>query len=144
LGGGDIVAEPGYRGHYASFDLKDHEEVTHINIDKMDDIHAQLVNMITQIARVPAKADGEPVPLRYVVPPKAAVELWDSGTPLLLVRPGKTLDSLAADYHLPIWSLVQANQLPESAPLAKGQRIIIPRHLLPAATTPVQTSARQQ
>ena len=36
LGGGDIVAEPGYQGHYASFDMKQHEEVTHINIDKMD------------------------------------------------------------------------------------------------------------
>ncbi len=144
LGGGDIVAVPGYRGHYASFDLKDHEEVTHINIDKMDDVHEQLVKMVTQLARVPATADSEPVPLRYVVPPKAAVELWDSGTPLL-VRRGKplTLDKLATDYHLPLWSLVQANQLSESATLATGQRIIIPRHLLPVTTTAVQTSVRQ-
>jgi Thioesterase domain len=66
LGGGDIVAVPGYRGHYASFDLKDHDEVTHINIDKMDDVHAQLVSMVTQLARVPAKADSDPIPLRYV------------------------------------------------------------------------------
>ena len=36
LGGGDVVAEQGYRGHYASFDLKQHPEITHINIDKMD------------------------------------------------------------------------------------------------------------
>ena len=43
LGGGDVVAEQGYQGHYASFDLKQHEEVTHINIDKMDSIHEQLV-----------------------------------------------------------------------------------------------------
>src|SRR5882724_7526167 len=125
LGGGDIVAMPGYHGHYASFDLKDHEEVTHINIDKMDDIHKQLVNMVIQLARVPAKAEGEPIPLRYVVPPGANVELWDSGAPLLLARPGKTLDKLAADYHLPIWSLVQANQLSASAPLTPGQRIVI-------------------
>jgi pimeloyl-ACP methyl ester carboxylesterase len=143
LGGGDIVAMPGYHGHYASFDLKDHEEVTHINIDKMDDIHTQLVNMVIQLARVPAKAEGEPIPLRYVVPPGANVELWDSGAPLLLARPGKTLDKLAADYHLPIWSLVQANQLSASAPLTPGQRIVIPRHLLPVSTTSVQTSARQ-
>jgi thioesterase domain-containing protein len=143
LGGGDIVAVPGYRGHYASFDLKDHDEVTHINIDKMDDIHAQLVSMVTQLARVPARADSDPIPLRYVVPPKAAVELWDSGTPLV-VRPGKTqttLNKLATDYHVPLWSLVQANRLAESAPLAAGQRIVIPRHLLPVDTTAVQTSA---
>jgi pimeloyl-ACP methyl ester carboxylesterase len=143
LGGGDIVAVPGYRGHYASFDLKDHDEVTHINIDKMDDIHAQLVSMVTQLARVPAKADSDPIPLRYVVPPKAAVELWDSGTPFV-VRPGKTqttLSKLAMDYHVPLWSLVQANRLSENAPLAAGQRVVIPRHLLPADTTAVQTSA---
>lgn len=147
LGGGDIVAVPGYRGHYASFDLKDHDEVTHINIDKMDDIHTQIVNMVTQLGRVPAKAQGESLPLRYVVPPKAAVELWDSGTPLSLPRPGKTtwtLGRLASDYHVPIWSLVQANnQLSESAPLTAGQRIVIPRHLLPVSATAVQTSARQ-
>src|SRR5947207_2256939 len=50
LGGGDVVPEPGYQGHYASFDMKDHEEVTHINIDKMDTIHAQLVTAIIQLA----------------------------------------------------------------------------------------------
>ncbi len=42
LGGGDVVAEPGYQGHYASFDMKQHEEVTHINIDKMDSVHAAI------------------------------------------------------------------------------------------------------
>jgi hypothetical protein len=143
LGGGDIVAVPGYHGHYASFDLKDHDEVSHINIDKMDDIHTQLVNMILQLPRVPARADSDPIPLRYVVPPQAAVELWDSGTPMVLTRPGKTLDKLALDYHVPIWSLVQANKLSESAPLAAGQRVVIPRHLLPPSTTAAQASARQ-
>jgi pimeloyl-ACP methyl ester carboxylesterase len=146
LGGGDIVAVPGFRGHYASFDLKDHEEVTHINIDKMNDVHTQLVNMVLQLGRVPARAQGESLPLRYVVPPKAVVELWDSGTPLMLGRPGKTtltLGRLAAEYHVPIWSLVQANQLSESAPLVPGQRVVIPRHLLPISTAPVQASARQ-
>jgi Alpha/beta hydrolase family len=145
LGGGDIVAMPGYRGHYASYDLKDHDEVTHINIDKMDDLHAQLVNMVTQIARVPARADSDPIPLRYVVPPKVPVELWDSGTPLIVAKPGNktTLGKLATDYHLPIWSLAQINQLSESTPLAAGQRVVIPRHLLPAPTPAVQTSARQ-
>jgi pimeloyl-ACP methyl ester carboxylesterase len=143
LGGGDIVAVPGYRNHYASYDLKDHDEVSHINIDKMDDIHAQLVNMVTQLPRVSAKAESDPpIQLRYVVPPKQPVELFDSGTPLFLRRP-KALDKLAAEFHLPVWSLVQANQLPENAPLAAGQRVIIPRHLLPPQPAPVQTSARQ-
>jgi hypothetical protein len=132
LGGGDIAAEPGYRGHYASFDLKQHKEVTHINIDKVTFIHEQLAAMIRAIAGVPAMAEGERVPLRYVVPPQAAVELWDSGTPLP-ARPGDTLSVMAAAYHVPLWSLLQANQLPVSAPLAAGQRVIVPRHLVPLA-----------
>lgn len=137
LGGGDIVAEAGYRGHYASFDMKDHDEVTHINIDKLDYVHAQLINMVSEIARVPATSDTNPVPLRYVVPPNVTVELWDSGTSLS-VRPGETLARLAADHHVPLWSLAQANRLADNAQLVAGQRIVVPRHLQPAVATAEQ------
>jgi pimeloyl-ACP methyl ester carboxylesterase len=143
LGGGDVKPEPGYRGHYASFDMKDHDEVTHINIEKMDDVHVQLVNMIAQLAQTPATAETDPVPLRYLIPPTASLELWDSGIPLF-VRPGDTLEQIAAAYHVPLWALQQANQGAGSAPLIPGERIVIPRHLLPlaAASTPqVSTNA---
>jgi predicted alpha/beta-hydrolase family hydrolase len=50
LGGGDVRPVQGYQGHYASFDLAKHDEVTHINIDKMDSVHQQLVAMIVQLA----------------------------------------------------------------------------------------------
>jgi hypothetical protein len=142
LGGGDIVAEPGYHGHYASFDMKDHEEVTHINIDKLDYVHAQLVSMITDLPKVPATAEVNPLPLRYVVPPDATVELWDSGT-ALSVRRGETLQKLAADSHVPMWSLLQANQLPQNAQLSTGQRIVVPRHLLPPPPLPPAAAAPQ-
>jgi LysM domain-containing protein len=141
LGGGDVVARQGYRGHYASFDLKEHDEITHINIDKADIIHDQLVNMILQLSKVPAMAEGEPLPLRYVVPPNAPLELWDSGTPIS-ARPGQTLEQVSEAYHVPLWSLVQANRLAENAPLASGQRIIVPRHLLPM-TNFLQTSSQR-
>ena len=134
LGGGDVVAEPGYQGHYASFDLKQHEEVTHINIDKMDSIHQQLVTAIAQLATMPAPLDREAMPLRYVVPPDAPIELWDSGTPQL-ARSGDTLEKLAAFNHVPLWSLTQANQYSENTPLPVGQRVVIPRRLAaPVAT----------
>src|SRR6478609_6549025 len=81
LGGGDVVPEPGYQGHYASFDMKDHPEITHINIDKVDSIHDQLATAVTQLATTPVQSNGEALPLRFVVPPEAPVELWDSGTP---------------------------------------------------------------
>jgi LysM repeat protein len=143
LGGGDVKPEPGYRGHYASFDMKDHNEVSHINIDKMNDVHAQLVNMIGQLAQTPATVDPDPVQLRYLVPPEVSVELWDSGTPVF-VRPGDTLEQIASTYNLPLWAVQQANQGTGGAPLIPGERIVIPRHLMPlaataAATPPVST-----
>jgi predicted alpha/beta-hydrolase family hydrolase len=140
LGGGDIVAREGFRGHYASFDLSKHDEVTHINIDKMDSVHEQLVNAIVQLATTPT--NGEALPLRYVVPPGSAVELWDSGIGLL-ARSGDTLESLAAAQNLPLWSLTQINHLPGNAPLADGQRVIVPRHLPALAVLSAQTPAER-
>ena len=90
LGGGDVKPLPGYRGHYASFDLSEHDEVSHITIDKMDDVHQQLVAKIVQLATTPMKEEGELVPLRYVVPPNTAIELWDSGT-AVFVNQGRDL-----------------------------------------------------
>ena len=142
LGGGDIVAEPGYQGHYASFDLKQHEEVTHINIDKMDSIHAQLVTAITQLAATPLPPKGEALPLRYVVPPDAPIELWDSGVPQS-ARSGDTLERLAAANHVPLWSLTQLNEFSETAPLSQGQRVLVPRRLVPPVATSVAARAKR-
>jgi len=140
LGGGDIVAEPGYQGLYASFDLKEHGEVTHINIDKMDTVHEQLVTAITQLATTPLPAKGETLPLRYVVPPDAPLELWDSGAPQL-ARSGDTLERIAALNRVPLWSLTQANQYSDNAPLTVGQRVLVPRRLVPPAVTPPVATA---
>jgi hypothetical protein len=106
--------------------------VTHINIDKMDLIHQQIVNKIVELGTTRAKTDGEAVPVRYVVPPNTAIELWDSGTPVV-ARPGDTLQKLATLRHLPLWSLTQINRESDSAPLVPGQRVIVPRHLVPFA-----------
>ncbi len=132
LGGGDVKPGEGYRGHYASYDLSEHDEVTHINIEKMDQVHAQLVDKIVQLVKTPAKAADEAIPLRYVVPASADIELWDSGM-LVPARPGDTLQSIAASYHLPLWSLTQMNKGPDNTPLVPGERIIVPRHLAPLA-----------
>jgi hypothetical protein len=133
LGGGDVVAVPGFRGHYASFDLKELTKITHINIDKASDLHAQIVDMVTQLTRVPTQTVGDNVPLRYLVPAGTKVELWDSGIRLPVKR-GDTLERIAALYHVPLWSLAQANRTLGGAPIPAGQEVVIPRHLLPAAT----------
>src|SRR5579871_300871 len=129
LGGGDIKPSKDFPGHYASYDMDQHGEVLHINIDKMDLIHQQLVSKIEQIAVTPAKTEGEVVPLRFVVPPKADVELWDSGA-VVTAHAGDTLQSVALLYRLPLWALMQANKVPENTPLVPGERVVIPRHLM--------------
>ncbi|WGR69833.1 MULTISPECIES: LysM peptidoglycan-binding domain-containing protein [unclassified Bradyrhizobium] len=134
LGGGDVVAEPGYRGHYASFDLKENSRVTHINIEKSDDIHRQIVDMVTQLPRISSQTQVDAVPLRYLVPANTLVELWDSGV-RLPVRSGDTMESIAATHRVPLWSIAQSNSLPENAPLTPGQSIIVPRHLVPVDPT---------
>lgn len=130
LGGGDVVAVPGFRGHYASYDLKQNARVSHINIEKSDDIHRQIVEMVTQLPRIPPQTQADAVPLRYLVPADTLVELWDSGV-RVPVRRGDTLESIAAANRVPLWTLAQSNSLPENAQLTPGQTIIVPRHLTP-------------
>jgi hypothetical protein len=142
LGGGDVKAQAGYRGHYASFDLSEHDEVSHITIDKMDDVHQQLIAKVVQLATTPAKDEGEPAPLRYVVPANTAIELWDSGT-AVSVRPDDTLQSIALLFHVPLWSLTQANKRADKTRLVPGERIIVPRHLLPLTAMTASSTLRR-
>ncbi|WP_439369990.1 LysM peptidoglycan-binding domain-containing protein [Bradyrhizobium sp. PMVTL-01] len=132
LGGGDVVAVPGYRGHYASYDLKENSRVSHINIEKSDEIHRQIVEMVTQLPRIPPQTQAGAVPLRYLVPADTLVELWDSGV-RVPVRRGDTMESIAAANRVPLWTLAQSNSLAENAQLTPGQTIIVPRHLTPPA-----------
>lgn len=139
LGGGDVKPKSGYRGHYASFDLSEHDEVLHVNIEKLDVIHEQLVTKILQLAT--AKAEGEPVPIRYVVPPLAPIELWDSGM-AVFARPGDSLQSIATAYHVPLWSITQINKGADRTPLVPGERVVVPRHLVPLVTVSGQVPSR--
>ncbi|MGX1165902.1 putative alpha/beta-hydrolase family hydrolase [Bradyrhizobium sp. USDA 372] len=148
LGGGDVVTVPGFRGHYASYDLKENARVSHINIEKSDDIHRQIVGMVTQLPRIPPQTQADAVPLRYLVPADTLVELWDSGV-RVPVRRGDTMESIAAANRVPLWTLAQSNSLPENAQLTPGQTIIVPRHLTPPepaaamATPPAAPAGRR-
>lgn len=142
LGGGDVVPEKDFQGHFASFDLSKLKGVLHINIDKMDLIHTQLLTKILQIPETPASLEGEGVPIRYVVPPDAVVDLWDSGMPAV-VKAGDTLETVAIKYRVPLWALTQINQIPEGAALVANQRVIVPRHLVPLAAITGQSPSRR-
>ena len=133
MGGGDVVGGRGFHGHYASINLADHGEIMHINIEKADRIQEQVVAKIVQLTRTPTAGQGEVVPIRYAVPARAAIELWDSGVPVT-AQAGDTLQGLAAAHHVPVWALAQINRIPEHTTLAGGERIIVPRNLAPTAT----------
>jgi len=130
LGGRDVKAAAGFRGHFASFDIAAHKEITHYNMEKNEAINQQVLTKIQQLAATPAKTEGEIAPLRYTVPADAAIELWDSGAPIF-AHGGETLQSLAALHRVPFWSLAQMNPVSVSEPLLPGQRIVVPRHLVP-------------
>jgi len=132
MGGGNVVQGSRFHGHYASYNLKDHGEIIHINIEKTDHIQEQLVAKVAQLAATPANGQGDTVPIRLQVPADAAIDLWDSGLPVR-AHAGDTLKTLAATYRVPLWSLTQINSLAETAVLNEGQRVVVPRYLTPMA-----------
>jgi len=129
LGGRDVKPGQGFAGHYASYDLVRHADINHLNIEKDDSIHEQVVSKVLLLAATPAKTDTETVPIRYVVPADAIVQLWDSGMPVF-AQPGDTLQTLATRYQVPLWSLSQMNPAANGM-LLPGQRITVPRFLVP-------------
>ena len=139
MGGGNVVQASRFHGHYASFNLKDHSEIVHINIEKAERIQEQLVRKIAELSATPAASQGEAVPLHLEVPADTAIELWDSGLPVQ-AHAGDTLKSLAATYHVPLWSLAEINTASVRAPLSEGQRVIVPRHLAPMPVPSTITS----
>ncbi len=139
MGGGNVVQGSRFHGDYASYNLKDHAEIVHINIEKADRIQEQLVAKVAQLAQTPADAQGEAVPIHLEVPADAAIELWDSGLPVA-AHAGDTLKTLAATYHVPLWALAQINSVSEREPLSEGQRIVVPRHLVPMQMPSTVTS----
>jgi len=132
LGGGDLVQGRGFHGHYASFNLKDRPEIIHINLDKFDRIQEQLTGKIRALGATPASGEGEAVPLRIVIPPAVSIDLWDSGLPVS-AHAGDTLQTVATTYHVPLWALTQINKASETAALTEGERIVVPRYLVPKA-----------
>lgn len=139
MGGGNVVQGSRFHGQYASYNLKDHAEIIHINIEKTDRVQEQLVSKIAQLSGTPADAEGEAVPIHLEVPADAAIELWDSGLPVA-AHAGDTLKTLAATYHVPLWALTQINAVAAREPLTEGQRIVVPRHLVPMRMPATLTS----
>jgi hypothetical protein len=130
--GGGYQQSRRFHGHYASFNLKDHREIVHTNIEKAADIQEQLVTKIAELATTPADV-AEAVPVRLDVP---ATLPPNCGIVVTSRRPRtRHPETLAARYHVPPWAVAQVNPVAKNALLTEGQRIIVPRHLT-RMTTP--------
>jgi thioesterase domain-containing protein len=125
LGGGDLAPARGFHGNYASYNLKDRTEIIHVNLDKFSRIQELLAAKIRSMS---LRGEGEAVPLHIVFAVTGPIELWDSGMPIS-AHAGDTMQSLATEYHVPLWALAQVNQKSESAALTEGERIVVPRYL---------------
>jgi hypothetical protein len=139
LGGGDLAPARGFRGNYASYNLKNRTEIVHVNLDKFPRIQEMLASKI----RSAGATEGGTEPLRLVVPANVPVELWDSGLPVA-AHAGDTLHTIATTYHVPLWALTQLNKVSESAALTEGQRVVIPHCVgqkLPSIPAPNSVSS---
>ena len=92
--------------------------------------------------RETAGAAGRPLLLTYTVPREAPIELWDSAA-TITVKPGETVKSIASDYGVPVWAIVQINALEPGSPLAPGRTLTVPRSLYTDATATGSTPSTQ-
>jgi hypothetical protein len=134
LGGRDVQPMKGFSSHYASYDLAEHEDITHLNIEKMPTIHDQVLLKILQLTATPTKGGGDPLPIHLVVPADAKLDLWDSGTSVA-THSGDTVLSIATEYRVPVSALTQISRLPQDVPVPRSFRFIVPQHLLPLAAS---------
>jgi hypothetical protein len=135
LGGGQIHPTSDFRGQLINVDLRNHFEIGHMNIDKSRRLQQEVIAKVLQVVAFPEPLlPAQMVSIKYVVPGRAPIELWDGGVPIT-VEPGQTVQSLASLYGVPAWAIVQASNLSDEEAISPGQRLIVPRHLNTLAPT---------
>jgi hypothetical protein len=139
LGGGQIHPGPGFRGQLINVDLRNHFEIGHMNIDKSQRLQQEVIAKILQVVAFPQPGSpSQMVSIKYVVPSRASIELWDGGLPVML-EPGQTVQSLASIYGVPAWAIRQASGISDGEEAEPGRQLIVPRHvntLAPTGTPP--------
>jgi LysM repeat protein len=60
-----------------------------------------------------------------------------------VVKAGDTLETIAANYRVPLWALTQINQIPEGAALVANQRVVVPRYLIPLTAVTGQSPSKR-
>ena len=171
IGGGSAAGASDFRGRMVNVDLREHREIVHITLDKSDVIHALVVDKVVGVAAAAAaqrqaalaiapappprkpqakanKPQSPPPPvyvlpltMRYVVPAKEPIALYDSAISMT-VTPDDTLESVAARMNAPAWIIAQVNKITDDAPMRPGQALLIPQIAYSARNITAATSVK--
>jgi hypothetical protein len=144
IGGGIVKSEKEFPGRLINVDLQEHTEIIHITLDKSSKIHDPIVDEIIELVTqenmkqtlAPRQLTAQsslpncirPFFLRYRVPRDEPIELWDCGIRITL-RPKQTIQSVGADYRIPVWAIAQINKIDLNKPTEPGIDMIIPLHM---------------
>jgi hypothetical protein len=104
-----------------------------MNIDKSRRLQQEVIAKVLQVVAFPQPA-SQMVSIKYVIPARAPIELWDGGVPVTLEQ-GQTVQSLANIYGVPSWAISQASGISQDDDASPGRRLIVPRHLNTLAPT---------
>jgi hypothetical protein len=152
IGGGEVKAASGFRGRLVNVDLREHNEIIHITLDKSSKLHElvadEIIGFVAFSSRKQARVEeppkskkqkqrsadapslnfATPLHMKYIVPRNEPIELWDSGL-RATVRAGENLQTISALYGAPAWAIAQINKIGDDTPLQTGMAIIIPLQL---------------
>jgi hypothetical protein len=128
LGGGAVSPGTGFRGHFSNVNLREHGEIMHVTIDKSRVLRDAVLLKFFSAAAFGPQPVGDAVPIDYVVPGDAPIEVWDSGM-VVHAAAGDTVASLAARHSVPAWAIRRLNRLDDDAPISPGRRLVVPRNI---------------
>lgn len=141
LGGGSVAATSDFKGQLLNVDLRNHFEIGHMNIDRIPQLHKEVIAKVLQVVAFPQQTKPL-VSFNYTVPSRAQIELWDGGMPVN-VESGQSISSLASLYGVPSWAIRQASNLDSDDEVRPGKRVLIPRYAnsLEVGVAPAMTSS---
>jgi pimeloyl-ACP methyl ester carboxylesterase len=146
LGGGAARPSRAFHGEYATVNLADRHEMTHITIDKMLALHRAIIPKFLEAVSFGSPPREAGVPIEYRVPQGARVEVWDSGIKVQ-ASAEDTPEAVAERYGVPTWVVAQLNKLVLEEPVGSDQTLVVPRMVFAPATaslpkTPVASADR--
>ena len=170
IGGGSASGASDFRGRMINVDLRERREIVHITLDKSDVIHALVVDKVVGVAAAAAQRQAAlamaaappprkpqakrskpqsppppayvlPLTMRYVVPAREPIALYDSAISMT-AKADDTVESVAARGNAPAWIIAQVNKITDDAPMQAGQTLLIPQIAYTARNITAATSVK--